>query len=92
MPNLPQLPWQSRVYTCPRQMWEGLGEHRMPVSVGVFGTDRFLSFESYLLKVMDRVVEKLSPGWRIAAAAWASHRLEPPSTPGRLCQGSMHTN
>ena len=43
------------------------------------------------LNVMASVVEKLSPASRTAAAACLSHWLEPPSTPGRLCQGSMQT-
>ena len=43
------------------------------------------------MKVVDRVVVKLSPGARRAAAAWSVQLLLPPSTPGRLCQGSMQT-
>ena len=46
----------------------------------------------YRTKLMDRVVDQLSPGARMAAAGFSSHLRLPPSGEGRLCQGSMHTN
>ncbi len=46
----------------------------------------------YLTNAVDRVVDQLSPGFRMAAAGFSVHSVEPFSGLGRLCQGSMHTN
>ena len=46
----------------------------------------------YLTNCMERVVDQLSPGSRMAAAGFSAQTLLPPSGEGRLCQGSMHTN
>ena len=46
----------------------------------------------YRTKLMDKVVDQLSPGSRMAAAGFSSHLRLPPSGEGKLCQGSMHTN
>ena len=47
---------------------------------------------SYLTKEVLRVQLQASPGFKIAAAGFSSHLMEPPSALGRLCQGSMQTN
>ena len=46
----------------------------------------------YLTKEVLRVVDQASPGFRTAAAGFSSQLVLPPSTLGRLCQGSMQTN
>ena len=49
-------------------------------------------FARYLTKEVLRVVDQLSPGFRIAAAGFSFQSLLPLSGLGRLCQGSMQTN
>ena len=49
-------------------------------------------FLYYLTKLIESVVDQLSPGARMAAAGFSSHLRLLPSREGRLCQGSMHTN
>ena len=46
----------------------------------------------YLTKEVERVVDQLSPGSRMAAAGLAFQSAEAHSALGRECQGSMQTN
>ena len=50
------------------------------------------AFLIYRTNVVLRVVDQLSPGFRIAAAGFSVHSVEPFSGLGRLCQGSIQTN
>ena len=43
----------------------------------------------YRTKVVERVVDQLSPCFRLAAQGRCSHSSGPFSSPGRLCHGSM---